>query len=147
MSGAFVAAFWLLAAICAFVTHALRDILFSSSPSSSSAGDAQTQTPEFRRFQRLYLGAYLLAMAGDWLQGPYVYALYQQYGYGQADIALLFIAGFLSSAFFGTIFGSVADMWYALFFLLLVCLTHVAGAAAAWRLHAASPTRCRVSPS
>jgi len=30
----------------------------------------------FARFRRMYLGVYFMMMAGDWLQGPYVYALY-----------------------------------------------------------------------
>lgn len=47
--------------------------------------------------------------AGDWLQGPYVYALYQHYGFGRGDIGRLFIAGFGSSMVFGTIVGSLAD--------------------------------------
>ena len=47
--------------------------------------------------------------AGDWLQGPYVYALYQHYGYQVGDIGRLFIAGFGSSMVFGTIAGSMAD--------------------------------------
>ena len=47
--------------------------------------------------------------AGDWLQGPYVYALYQHYGFGRGDIGRLFIAGFGSSMIFGTIVGSLAD--------------------------------------
>jgi hypothetical protein len=51
--------------------------------------------------------------AGDWLQGPYVYALYQHYGYEVGDIGRLFIAGFGSSMVFGTIAGSMADQQYA----------------------------------
>lgn len=47
--------------------------------------------------------------AGDWLQGPYVYYLYSQYGFGKGEIGHLFIAGFGSSMFFGTIVGSLAD--------------------------------------
>ena len=45
----------------------------------------------------------------DWLQGPYVYALYHAYGYSQHDIAVLFIAGFGSSAVFGSFIGGMAD--------------------------------------
>lgn len=48
-------------------------------------------------------------VAGDWLQGPYVYALYQYYGFDVKDIGRLFIAGFGSSMIFGTIVGSLAD--------------------------------------
>jgi hypothetical protein len=47
--------------------------------------------------------------AGDWLQGPYVYALYSYYGYSKGDIGKLFIAGFGSSMVFGTMVGSLAD--------------------------------------
>ena len=32
-------------------------------------------------FRNNYLVVYALMMAGDWLQGPYVYALYKHYGY------------------------------------------------------------------
>lgn len=50
-----------------------------------------------------------LLAAGDWLQGPYVYALYQHYGFDRGDIGRLFIAGFGSSMIFGTIVGALAD--------------------------------------
>ena len=46
-----------------------------------------------------YLVVYLLATMSDWLQGPYVYALYSDYGYTQHEIAVLFVAGFGSSKF------------------------------------------------
>lgn len=45
----------------------------------------------------------------DWLQGPYIYALYKEYGYGLQEIAILFVVGFLSSAIFGTMIGGLAD--------------------------------------
>jgi len=47
--------------------------------------------------------------AGDWLQGPYVYALYQHYGFDRGAIGRLFIAGFGSSMVFGTFVGAAAD--------------------------------------
>lgn len=47
--------------------------------------------------------------AGDWLQGPYVYALYDHYGFTKGEIGRLFIAGFGSSMVFGTIVGGLAD--------------------------------------
>jgi hypothetical protein len=47
--------------------------------------------------------------AGDWLQGPYIYALYEHYGYTVGDIGRLFTAGFASSLIFGTIVGALAD--------------------------------------
>jgi hypothetical protein len=58
---------------------------------------------------RKYLAVYLLATLSDWLQGPYVYALYDDYGYSQHDIAVLFVAGFGSSMVFGSFIGGMAD--------------------------------------
>jgi hypothetical protein len=49
------------------------------------------------------------SLGGDWLQGPYVYALYSHYGFGVKDIGRLFIAGFGSSMLVGTVIGSMAD--------------------------------------
>ena len=65
----------------------------------------------FISFRNWYLFVYSLMMAGDWLQGPYVYALYQHYGYSTGDIGKLFIAGFGSSMIFGTVVGSMADKY------------------------------------
>lgn len=56
-----------------------------------------------------YMLVYLLATCADWLQGPYVYALYADYGYTQHDIAVLFVAGFGSSMVFGSFIGGMAD--------------------------------------
>jgi MFS family permease len=80
-----------------------------SEPSDASA--PAPRTPDFRAFQTNYLIVYLLAVAADWLQGPYVYALYTEYGYGKKEIGQLFIAGFGSSAVFGTFVGSIADKY------------------------------------
>jgi hypothetical protein len=41
-------------------------------------------------------------VTADWMQGPYVYALYSEYGFSKGDIGILFIAGFGSSLVFGT---------------------------------------------
>lgn len=50
-------------------------------------------------------------MCADWLQGPYVYALYRYYGYNISEIGVLFIVGFGSSMVFGTLVGSAADKY------------------------------------
>ncbi len=47
--------------------------------------------------------------AGDWLQGPYIYYLYEHYGFTVGPIGQLFIAGFASSMLFGTLAGVLAD--------------------------------------
>lgn len=83
--------------------------------------------PSFRAFQANYLLVYLLAVAADWVQGPYVYALYSHYGFEKTNIARLYIAGFASSAIFGTFVASVADKYgrrnNALFYCLLYSLS------------------------
>jgi len=63
----------------------------------------------FTKLRNNYIFVYMMMMGGDWLQGPYVYALYSHYGYGLKDIGRLFIAGFGASMLVGTVVGSLAD--------------------------------------
>ncbi|KAN0047285.1 hypothetical protein ACTA71_001667 [Dictyostelium dimigraforme] len=69
----------------------------------------ENQEKQFKQFQNKYLLTYLLAMASDWLQGPYVYVLYESYGFTKQEIAILFIFGFLSSLVFGMAVGPIID--------------------------------------
>eukprot|EP00742_Colponemidia_sp_Colp-10_P000612 GILJ01000670.1.p1 GENE.GILJ01000670.1~~GILJ01000670.1.p1 ORF type:complete len:467 (-),score=77.70 GILJ01000670.1:169-1533(-) len=68
-------------------------------------------SPQFKKFQSNYLLVYFVMMMADWMQGPYVYALYREYNFSPGTIGLLFIAGFGSSMVFGTIVGSAADKY------------------------------------
>jgi len=61
--------------------------------------------------QRIYLPAHLLALFSDWLQGPYVFQLYKHHGHGDKEIAVLFLAGYLSSCIFGSFTGPSADKY------------------------------------
>lgn len=79
------------------------------------------ETPELRRFHATYLAAYLCAVMADWLQGPYVYALYESYGFSRTDNALLFVCGFGASAVLGTYVGSMADVYGRRKFGVLYC--------------------------
>lgn len=110
--------FLALVTICIFVRVLQYYIISSPATTSSPNSEFKTSDPsavqktaEFTSFQNNYLLVYLLAFAADWLQGPYVYALYTQYGYGKREIGQLFIAGFGSSAVFGTFIGSIADKY------------------------------------
>lgn len=78
----------------------------------------------FSEFKRIYLCVYFLAVASDWLQGPYVYALYSAYGFSQSDIAELFVAGFGSSFLFGTFVGALADQHGRKKWALLYAITY-----------------------
>lgn len=65
----------------------------------------------FKKFQYTFLSVYLLMFAGDWLQGPTVYALYSHYGFSRKQNGILFIAGFGCSMIVGTFAGSLADKY------------------------------------
>jgi len=65
----------------------------------------------FTAFRRNFLLVWAFCVAADWLQGPYVYALYAAYGFSSAEIAQLFVAGFGSSLIFGCVVGTVTDTW------------------------------------
>lgn len=65
--------------------------------------------PTFVQFQRKYFLAYFLALAADWLQGPYLYKLYSYYGFLESQIAVLYVCGFAASVIFGSFTSTLAD--------------------------------------
>ncbi|ORC91205.1 putative molybdate-anion transporter-like [Trypanosoma theileri] len=77
---------------------------------SSTSSSAALSLPAFKKFQRSFLIVYFLAMAADWMQGPYVYRLYSHYGFSRQENGILFIAGFGASLLFGTWVGPFTDM-------------------------------------
>ncbi|EGD83416.1 hypothetical protein PTSG_04024 [Salpingoeca rosetta] len=70
-----------------------------------------SKNADFVTFQYKYLGIYLVAMMADWLQGPYLYRLYEHYGFLEEQIAALYISGFVSSMLFGPLLGNLADRY------------------------------------
>ncbi|KAF9616434.1 hypothetical protein IFM89_029688 [Coptis chinensis] len=92
---------------------------------SKSNKDRINTSTAFNSFKNNYVLVYSLMMAGDWLQGPYVYYLYSQYGFGKGDIGRLFIAGFGSSMLFGTIVGSLADKQGRKRACVTYCITYI----------------------
>ncbi|KAL6123042.1 PREDICTED: molybdate-anion transporter [Fragaria vesca subsp. vesca] len=92
---------------------------------SKSNKDRVNTSAAFNSFKNNYLVVYSLMMAGDWLQGPYVYYLYTTYGFGKGDIGHLFIAGFGSSMLFGTIVGSLADKQGRKRACITYCITYI----------------------
>lgn len=66
-------------------------------------------TEDFSKFKLGFLLVWAICVMADWLQGPYVYALYAAYGFKPAEIARLFVAGFGASLVFGCAVGPVAD--------------------------------------
>jgi Na+/melibiose symporter-like transporter len=74
---------------------------------------------------RKYLFVYLLATLSDWLQGPFVYALYMDYGFEKIEIAQLFVAGFASSMIFGSFIGGMADWGGRRNFVIIYTLVYI----------------------
>jgi hypothetical protein len=93
---------------------------------SSGDGVDPKEEARHRSLLRRYLIVYLLATLSDWLQGPYVYALYDAYGYSQHTIAILFVAGFGSSMVFGSFVGGMADWGGRRCFVILFSVTYAA---------------------
>ena len=93
---------------------------------STSVNAASDNAANIRHAQllRKYLIVYLLAALSDWLQGPYVYALYDAYGYSQHEIAVLFVAGFGSSMVFGSFIGGMADQCGRRKFIILFAVIY-----------------------
>ncbi|XP_057453358.1 uncharacterized protein LOC130745215 [Lotus japonicus] len=92
---------------------------------SKNNKDRINTSSAFNSFKNNYLLVYSLMMAGDWLQGPYVYYLYSTYGFGKGEIGQLFIAGFGSSMLFGTIVGSLADKQGRKRAAVTYCITYI----------------------
>jgi predicted MFS family arabinose efflux permease len=84
------------------------------------------QKKQWETVLRKYLAVYLLATLSDWLQGPYVYALYADYGFSQHEIAVLFVAGFGSSMVFGSFIGGMADWGGRRNFVILFAIIYAA---------------------
>ncbi|CAL9088889.1 unnamed protein product [Musa textilis] len=92
---------------------------------SKTSKDRIATSSAFNAFKNNYCLVYSLMMAGDWMQGPYVYYLYSQYGFDKGDIGRLFIAGFGSSMLFGTIVGSLADKRGRKRACITYCITYI----------------------
>lgn len=80
--------------------------------------------PNFTLFQRSYLSVYILVIMSDWLQGPYLYELYSHYGFGESQIAVLYVTGFAASAIFGTFTGGLADKFGRKRLCLVFCVLY-----------------------
>eukprot|EP01083_Nonionella_stella_P204377 745087_1 len=99
------------------------DLEKGEAANSSAASDAAADI-RHSQLLRKYLAVYLLAAMSDWLQGPYVYALYDAYGYSQHEIAVLFVAGFGSSMVFGSFVGGMADQGGRKKFVILFAIIY-----------------------
>jgi hypothetical protein len=76
----------------------------------------------FNKLQREFLIVYFIAAFPDWLQGPYIYELYSNYGYTEPQIVLLYVTGFISSLICGTGVSHIYIYIYIHSFIHLFCI-------------------------
>ncbi|MED6290506.1 Molybdate-anion transporter [Characodon lateralis] len=82
--------------------------------------------PAFRRFQSIFLRAYLLALWADWLQGPYLYKLYRHYSFLESQIAILYVCGLASCVLFAPFSGWLPQALGRRQTCLLFCVSYSA---------------------
>eukprot|EP01083_Nonionella_stella_P293283 997351_1 len=83
----------------------------------------------FKSFQIKFAIVFLTAMFADWMTGAYLYKLYAAYlrkggNEDTAQIAILYMVGFASSAFVSSFIGSLADKFGRKKMCLLFCVTY-----------------------
>ncbi|KAK8031052.1 major facilitator superfamily transporter [Apiospora arundinis] len=84
-----------------------------------------TESPDTKHPQRDFYWAYAFAMGADWLQGPYLYSLYQdEHGLSPAQVSSLFTTGFLSGAVSGFFVGTLADKYGRKMSCVLFCVLY-----------------------
>lgn len=77
------------------------------------------------RLTKQYLLVFAIVMGADWLQGPYVYSLYNsQYEFPERLVALLFVTGFVSAGVTAPLVGAWADQHGRKRLCLIFCITY-----------------------
>ncbi|XP_069165214.1 molybdate-anion transporter isoform X2 [Procambarus clarkii] len=107
-----------------FTVLALVALVFHFFAMKTKSQISSANNPHFKRFQYSFFLVYFMALFSDWLQGPYVYKLYEHYGYASNQIALLYVVGFASSVIFGTSTGPLADRFGRKKMALIFCIMY-----------------------
>uniref|UniRef100_A0A0G4FHL3 Molybdate-anion transporter n=1 Tax=Chromera velia CCMP2878 TaxID=1169474 RepID=A0A0G4FHL3_9ALVE len=87
-------------------------------------GGVQREDSALQTFRQKFLAVYLAAVTSDWLQGPYMYQLYREYGFGKGAIGVLLVAGYFSAAISGVVVGSFADAFGRRLSCLVYCIAY-----------------------
>lgn len=97
---------------------------------------AEKLPPGFLKHLASYMIVWMCCIAADWLQGPYVYALYSAYGFSESAIMALFVAGYGASGVCSCGIGSVADCFGRKKCCMAFCIFHmIAGITMHWNLY------------
>ena len=124
--------FWAFLALCVSVTYRSSDHYkkHHQTQQQMNKDNESTLSKEDKlahnKLLKKYMFVYLMATFSDWLQGPYVYALYSDYGFEQHEIAQLFVAGFGSSMIFGSFVGGIADQGGRRLFVIIFAAVYLA---------------------
>ncbi|KAK8065973.1 major facilitator superfamily transporter [Apiospora hydei] len=120
--------FFALAVTCValLVSQPTRTSELQKQRDDKKSDDAKpTESPDAKHPQRDFYWAYALAMGADWLQGPYLYSLYQdEHGLSTGLVSGLFTTGFLSGAVSGFFVGSLADKYGRKMSCVLFCVLY-----------------------
>lgn len=111
-------AFVALAVLCASLELTARRL------KSPQATQVAVANPAFRRFQKIFLKTYLLALWADWLQGPYLYKLYRHYSFLESQIAILYVCGLASCVLFAPVAGWLSQALGRRQTCVLFCFTY-----------------------
>lgn len=127
-----------LLALCAgLFVHGQSQAKPPKKPTAVAPTPSSKPTPNNKYSQLPFLTVYALVMASDWLQGPFLYPLYQdEHHLPHGPISALFTTGFLSGAVSGAFIGSLADKYgrkkACLFFCLAYALSCLFTAFPSW---------------
>ncbi|KAI0918321.1 hypothetical protein AcW1_009765 [Taiwanofungus camphoratus] len=92
-----------------------------AAPAAASSGSGNVLS----KLTRQYLIVYAIVMGADWLQGPYVYSLYEeQYAFPERLVAVLFVTGFMSGGLTAPLVGVWADQHGRRRLCLAFCITY-----------------------
>ncbi|XP_062871493.1 molybdate-anion transporter [Trichomycterus rosablanca] len=111
-------AFVALVVLCAGLELTARRV------TSHESTQAPIANPAFLGFQKLFLKTYLLALWADWLQGPYLYKLYQHYSFLESQIAILYVCGLASCVLFAPVAGWLTQTLGRRQTCLLFCVSY-----------------------
>ena len=123
--GIFVASL-VICALTTFRSSELYKVWSGKNASNKDTDITEESTSAHSKLLRKYIIVYLLATMGDWLQGPFVYALYMDYGFAKIEIAQFFVAGFASSMVLGSFVGGMADWGGRRNFVIIYALVYIA---------------------
>ncbi|KAI8945889.1 DUF791-domain-containing protein [Xylaria longipes] len=92
----------------------------SDSPDSPELTVRDDEHPEARWYK-----AYGLAMAADWLQGPYLFSLYRdEYGLAPGVVLNLYMTDFVTTAVSAYFIGALSDKYGRKLYCMVYCVTY-----------------------